>query len=331
MGGPHSLVRERDEDGQLARKKILVVGYYGKGNVGDESFRPAFQAVWPQWDFEFADKIPEAYEHFDAIIIGGGSLLSAPLQTPFPQTLNRPVAFVSVDDHAPHAAYKGLLKEAKVVLSRSPGTKHRFAPDIVFALTPDKAEVEVKAKVASVFMNDFFPAKADHPKYKHVAWDWFAHEFAGAMDAMIEGGWALDFIPMCSGAVDDRRTAGSVISLMKHSARAGWWVMQPEERSIKVAIASSKLVISARYHGCIFAAMQGVPFIAISSHDKFNDLAKYMTMDWAATPYYGFQKAHLLQRLASADGNGRWAWLKALDAKRTWKDISASVEQKLFG
>ena len=58
----------------MDRAKIGVVGWYGHGNIGDESYRLSFPKVFPQYDFVFTEKVQEPF--MPAYVLGGGDIIS---------------------------------------------------------------------------------------------------------------------------------------------------------------------------------------------------------------------------------------------------------------
>ena len=61
-------------------KKILVYGFYFKGNLGDDLFVDAFKALFPAFNFTFVDQISISdLQDVDAVFIGGGSFLGDPI------------------------------------------------------------------------------------------------------------------------------------------------------------------------------------------------------------------------------------------------------------
>jgi hypothetical protein len=59
---------------------VLVYGFYGKGNLGDDLFERAFCHLWPGISFSFTNEITRKHiDDFDVIFFGGGSFLYAPV------------------------------------------------------------------------------------------------------------------------------------------------------------------------------------------------------------------------------------------------------------
>jgi polysaccharide pyruvyl transferase WcaK-like protein len=97
------------------------------------------------------------------------------------------------------------------------------------------------------------------------------------------------------GATFDQAAAAAVKAHMRRKEAAFdlpalYWAPQ-EMMSI---IAACNLAISTRYHFCLFAARQGVPFLAIKRSDKVSDLCE--DLDW---PFGAFPGAVDSDQLAS--------------------------------
>jgi polysaccharide pyruvyl transferase WcaK-like protein len=75
------------------------------------------------------------------------------------------------------------------------------------------------------------------------------------------------------GETFDKAAARRVIARMMHVDRA---VLVPNEyfspRELMSLIGCCQLIVSMRYHVCLFSALQGVPFVAIERADKVADL-----------------------------------------------------------
>jgi polysaccharide pyruvyl transferase WcaK-like protein len=77
----------------------------------------------------------------------------------------------------------------------------------------------------------------------------------------------------------DRSASMDAIASMRHRARAFlvpnvYW---PPQRIMSL-VANCSAAVSMRYHFCLFAALQNVPFIALQRSDKVADLSK--DLDW---------------------------------------------------
>src|SRR5580658_9365612 len=59
-------------------KRIVVYGYYNHNSLGDQLFIDAFKKLLPDNELVFVDRITKDTTG-DALIIGGGSFLNAPI------------------------------------------------------------------------------------------------------------------------------------------------------------------------------------------------------------------------------------------------------------
>jgi polysaccharide pyruvyl transferase WcaK-like protein len=113
---------------------------------------------------------------------------------------------------------------------------------------------------------------------------------ADTLDALIEE-FDSHVLFLCAevrrGDEFDYAAAEKVRGRMKRSERA--FILSPEYLSpqqIMAIIGCSDLVISMRYHVCLFSATQGIPFVALERADKLRDLC--IDLGWSArvaTPF----------------------------------------------
>jgi polysaccharide pyruvyl transferase WcaK-like protein len=91
----------------------------------------------------------------------------------------------------------------------------------------------------------------------------------------------------------DRSASMDALASMRHRGRAFlvpnvYW---PPQRIMSL-LANCSAAISMRYHFCLFAALQGVPFIALQRSDKVADLSK--DLDWPLGTDLGVDTPRLL-------------------------------------
>jgi polysaccharide pyruvyl transferase WcaK-like protein len=83
----------------------------------------------------------------------------------------------------------------------------------------------------------------------------------------------------------DKAAAQRIVGQMKRADRA---VLVPNEyfspRALMSIIGCCQLIVSMRYHVCLFSALQGVPFLAIERSDKVADLCWDLQWDARVTP-----------------------------------------------
>lgn len=118
--------------------------------------------------------------------------------------------------------------------------------------------------------------------FRHMYWKWdqesfggFSRVMAAAADFAVEQFDAdVLFIPNCTYDVDgtsnqdDRPIAAGVCGLMRHADRAHSIRGEHWLHEILSLYGRSDLLVSNRRHSCVFSAIHGVPFVALSSdHD----------------------------------------------------------------
>ena len=131
--------------------KVLVYGWYYKGNIGDNLFVHAFKRLFPNLQLVFTDTISEKrLEDVGAVFFGGGSFLLDPpsITGPFDKTWAllkaKKIFYMGVGVELEiHPFHQELMAQAQLLAIRSsdqvervkainPNT--RFVPDLVYAL-----------------------------------------------------------------------------------------------------------------------------------------------------------------------------------------------------
>lgn len=285
----------------MGSKNGCVVGWYASKhkNIGDEAFKPAFQKIWPDFEFTFVNHVPKNINDFDFIWFGGGSFLDQHLPNPHKLDIKIPVGFIGVGAGHVHQDYLPLLKRAKAVVVRDkesqkalPGSL--YMPDLVFSL--DDFPIPEKSGKITILLSDFITPHSDSRSWQYAAYEWFMLEFSSVCDELVKRGHYLEFVPMCTGEVDDRRVAGALISRMSNRSCVTWNLDILGLDEFRNKINSSDLVITQRLHGMIFSVLSEVPYLNISFHDKMVNLNK--DIGWQGyIDYYGFNKKIFLNLL----------------------------------
>jgi len=290
---------------------ILVFGFFGKNNLGDQLFIDAFQKLFPQHTFTFVDHITKASlnKHYDAVFIGGGSFLDT--QPSFgPGVLDvlcsMPIFYIGVGvETDTHQIHELLMKQARLIATRSQDHEKIkeinknviYIPDIVYCLEPSKNIKRIDKSVLYLPNIHTIP-KFNEPHWAHLSWEYFKHEFAQALDYIIDDGYKVDIFAMCKNKTMDDGWAGIEVS-NKMVHRRNYEIEQP--KNCIDLFAQYSLVITQRYHGIILAEMAKTPYISIFHHDKLK------TSHFNAglfTSYYETSKAGILNKIYSSNANG---------------------------
>jgi hypothetical protein len=261
---------------------LLVFGWYGRGNFGDELMKQALVALFgPRGiDLRFVDRIdvPDL-QRCAGVVFGGGSILyDDPDVTSdaLAMLLARqvPVFYVGVGGEAgPSPMHQKLIDVAAVVAFRE-----LDVPDLAYSLADGLAlETDPGPKGLLFVPNvEVLPTYAD-AHWMHVAWEHFKNEVAQFFDRCIDRGTPVSFLLMCSGEQkDDAWPTAELLGRMKRRAprpevylASVQGVVADDVRSATVNLLRAHAVVfTQRYHGIVLAEMAGVPYVSIDHHDK---------------------------------------------------------------
>ena len=122
---------------------------------------------------------------------------------------------------------------------------------------------------------------------------------AHALDELSEEGWKIVFLnnEVRLGEEFDHAAAIRILSLMKHAEApvlfpGRYWT----PREMLSLIGCCRVVVSMRYHSCLFSAIQGVPFVSLLRLGKLRDLCA--DLEWHhAVPLAPLASAQLVQEI----------------------------------
>lgn len=280
--------------------KILVYGFYGKNNIGDELFKDSFSLLFPNYQFTFTDKIiPQDLSSHSAIFIGGGSFLN--IKPNIPQSITLPIFYIGVGPETDiHPEHIKLIKQAKLIAPRSfvnldhirsLNSNVLVIPDLVYALNFN-SNLNLKNKKSVVIIPNIYVVPQNHdPYWKHAAWNYFKSEFSQFLDDLIDEKYSISFLPFCQNGKDnDKFAACEIISHMKY--RDNYPIHTDFSTADIISLLSSSYIISQRFHGLILSEIAKSPYIAIHHHDKL----KYNSPNASLISYYGIMRKPLLEQ-----------------------------------
>jgi len=316
-------------------KKVFVLGWYDQGNRGDEAFRDSFQILFPSVFFTFGNKIPSDINSYTALWLGGGNILDAPLCA-IPEDITVQVGFFGVGIGGKiHPAYAKLVSKAKVFavrdeLSATHVSQSIVLPDLTFIKPKPVSPWSSRFPLVTIFLSDHLTPQKDSPDWKSLSYQWFIHEFAACCDWLVNEGHDLQFIPMCQGYWDDRRTAAAVMGRMTRRDRVDWWTGNYSEEVILAQMAKSKFIITQRLHGAIFATRTETSFLALNAHSKMDCFLR--DLKYPGLSYYGFNLSQFedtLEKVLQIPTENLGAY--AQQARDKWRSFSDIVEKIYFG
>ncbi len=271
---------------------ILVYGFYGKNNLGDDLFTESFHHLFPQYSFTFTDRITcDLLNGVSAVFFGGGSLLSgAPNIKADALSLlkKKKIFYVGVGvENKIHTLHIELMKIAKLIAIRSANQIFKIRtinsnvyciPDLVFSLQQyvsleEKPLLNKESKSVLIMPNIYIVPNYANPYWMHACWEYFKSEFAQFLDILINEKYNIGFFPMCKdNGLHDSWAAIEIMNKMKN--RCSKYVLNNEcnnVSSISNLIKNYSMVITQRYHGAVLSEMSGVPYLVLSHHDKLKN------------------------------------------------------------
>jgi hypothetical protein len=278
---------------------ILVLGWYGHFNRGDDLFTNAFHKLFPQHTFTFTDHITnDMLKDINAVFIGGGSMLSdKPNISDIKKLKQFPLYYIGVGSETTiNPIHISLMRQAKLIALRSDDKLSKILsinpntiviPDLVYALASNVVPNPIDKTVLVLPNIAVVPQNNDH-HWKHTAWEWFRNEFSQFLDYIIDHGYKISFLSMCEDhKLHDDFASLSIISSMKH--RDIDYIVQSDDAL--ETISKHSIVITQRYHGIILSEIAKTPYVAIHHHDK---LKKSYFNSGTFIPYYGFNKQGMI-------------------------------------
>src|SRR3954465_6905075 len=110
--------------------RVFCLGWYDNDNLGDEAFKPAFQALWPQYEFTFSND-PSKFDTalHDVVFYGAGSIFDEAQYSK--ARFNVPYAIVGVSLPKLTPTLRTLLAGAQIVVVRDKASQDVWADAVV--------------------------------------------------------------------------------------------------------------------------------------------------------------------------------------------------------
>jgi polysaccharide pyruvyl transferase WcaK-like protein len=294
--------------------RVLVCGFYGHQNIGDQLFIDAFNTLFPSLDFRFTDIITSKHlEGIQYVFFGGGSFLNQRpnIHTDAYELLKqKTLCFIGVGaETLTHDQYAELIKQASLVALRSNEgldkvrslcpNKVITIPDLVFALSHSITTPKANTRSILVLPNISCVSRWDSKQWEHIHYQAFKCEFAQVLDTCVEDGYRVNFLSLCTHPkTSDNAAASEIINAMKWRDERYKIACKPDFASITETMSQYGLVITQRYHGIVLSEMLQLPYIAVCHHDK---LFTASVRNGLFTNYYGLHKRGMLDLIDQAN------------------------------
>jgi polysaccharide pyruvyl transferase WcaK-like protein len=285
-------------------KNITILGWYGHGNIGDESYKESFKLLLPNDNLTFTDKIEDCHKNSDLFILGGGAVMEPPFINQLDTNKNNLVISVTATKNTP---IESLSRFKKIIVRDVLSEAYLKQNNIPCDLMPDTAFLlNTNSNKGREYLSSRFEEE-NHDLYNKVivivynahlgvvesqlAKDQFtflktATDLAEIIDSTNA---SFVFVPFGQSAPwDDRITNSWLASRCKFWKKNLVIYDRINFQEMINIIACADVVISSRLHASIFSCVAGVPFIDISHHDKNLGFLKTINREMWSVPYWRF-------------------------------------------
>lgn len=272
-------------------KKIDILGWYNRANIGDDAFQQVLGGWFADHDVQFITPPQETRKDADLVILGGGAVVSEyylerihhtrtdgraipvialGVDVEYPQEIDLlvnsgidKVFFRSLEDVA---LFNSTVEDMPMV------EQARFTPDLVFDLTVRGKPIlpsykKTDKRTVAVFATDYVMPSSNRDLYFFgPRADQFAQGLAGVLDKMTEK-CEIILMPCSTGQTgNDRRVNLHIASFMRKPPVI---VEEQFEPSTMIDfIADCTATMCMRYHAHIFSLIAGTPFVSIEYTKK---------------------------------------------------------------
>lgn len=302
-----------------------VLGWYGHGNVGDESYKICFPLLFPDQEINFVEKCNDKK---NIVILGGGNVCSSQFLNQVELYENKKYAVsigLTADDpvHRMSAFDKIWVRDRQSYeLLKSKNIKSTIIPDVAFLMRPGKKDLlkeifkgrDLYEKKVAVILNAYLcvgdnKLARDEATFNKLVFD-LARTFDGTNASFV-------FLPFGqSQPHDDRIPNAWLAGKCKYWKKNAVVFDEVSPQTTLDIMSECDAVISMRLHSSIFSVVCGVPFIDITHHSKNSYFLKSIYKeDWSVS-YWDFDRirfSNLLQGLLAKQDHGL---SKIVDDKR---------------
>lgn len=294
-------------------KKISIVGWYGKNNVGDEAFKLVFRKFFENHDLEFVTP-PQLCSSFDYLVLGGGAVASPFYLNTLPQgkklAIGIDLAYESEADLIASKEFRSVYVRTKTdceILKNKVSFPVYAIPDLAFFIQPKQNTVfrykkHHDKKTVGVLVTDYVNPAIDRPHeiFGQRSWD-FKTKLAAELDLLCSQGYEVLLIPCSTGGYgDDRRINLDIAAFMKNTPTNIMETLGPQE--MIDLISGCDFTICQRFHAHIFSIICGVPFVSIEFTRKVKILLEENGLNhWVGGLYqnkntFDFSKVQLIKQ-----------------------------------
>jgi polysaccharide pyruvyl transferase WcaK-like protein len=322
----------------MTMSKVGVVGWYGHGNCGDESYKLSFPLLFPQHEFVFSETAPEGLP----CILGGGDIVCEAFLKSLARVPNKHILSASITKPTDLSAFRTVAVRdlRSISIASEAGVSASYCPDFAFALGSDAAAGRERIKqqfretgydlynktivcVINCHLNGGHVPKVEEA----FAFQHFAFQLARAFDNTPA---SVLFVPFSySMPWDDRATNAWI------GAKCKFWkknIVAYQPYSVQETIdiiAAADLVISTRLHSTIFACATGTPFIDITHNHKNAALLETLGLNHHSIQYRSATSEILVERMKRLLNDGQRIKEELTNVANKQRSILRSFAQNL--
>ena len=292
--------------------RAQVIGWYGRKNIGDESYKLSFPKCFPKSEIIIGGPVVDA----DACILGGGDILNEHyvrkvLEHPAPKKFT---ISTSANTNTPFELLKRLdgiyiRDKMSLELLRSRSINCTYMPDISLSLEPDREagrkyieqifqeqQSDLYERVIGIVLNcHLFQSKPPDMLARDFITFWkVVYDLVSVIDNTSA---SFVFFPMSTGMPYDDRVTNALLA-----SRCKFWkknVVIYDELEVQEnlnLISACDTVISTRLHSSVFCLASGVPSIDLLHHDKSRSFLESVGLSEASVSYWNLD-AQVLKSL----------------------------------
>jgi len=253
--------------------EIICLGYFGRGNCGDEAFINAHEWIFGKENIALRHgRLTPEDVGGRTVVLGGGDVVAPFFIDWIPR--GTPFYMVGVGLKYEHASAEVLVdrcedlrfawfrNQADLEICSEYGIPCGYVPDIVFALKnepcvlrptlPPDIPLPQRERIV-VCLSDHFNTRYGYEDPRLLAYgDWMKWELARALDALAER-YEILFLPLSVYKNHfDHRMHADVMSRMRHGGRCLWREVASHPFEALSICATAHHVISMKLHGNIF-------------------------------------------------------------------------------
>lgn len=288
-------------------RTLGFVGWYGRHNAGDEAFKAVHDLLFPDLERRWISRPSEAGDTAETLyVLGGGDVFldyyleMIPPEAPF---FAYGVGLSSEEQYEQVAQYRDRLlgiwvrNPGDAAALRALGVEAHYTPDIALLLGEQvRARPQHPALAGATRKRLVFcpSGNADQTALQrgdladHFYMNYFKIAVARALDELAAY-YDIVMLPLSHDYKDfDAGFVGQVHGLMKRAGRVIPITEELPPLDVARVIADCQLCISMKFHGLVFAALSGVPFVNIGFTRKTAEFCADLGQPGLAIEPYAF-------------------------------------------